>query len=42
MEVFSIHEGTRVRLDQKSGDWIEIILADGKVGWVKKDVLEVI
>ena len=42
MEVFSLHEGTKVRIDQKSGDWIEIVLADGKVGWVKSEVLEII
>ena len=42
MDVFSLHEGTKVRIDQTSGVWVEIILADGKVGWVKKDVVEVI
>lgn len=42
MEVFSLHDGTKVRIDQKSGDWIEIVLADGKVGWVKSEVLEII
>jgi len=42
MEVFSLHEGTKVRIDQRSGDWVEIILADGKVGWVKKEILEII
>jgi len=40
--VFSLHEGTKVRVDQKTGEWLEIILADGKVGWVRKDVLEII
>jgi len=38
-EVFSLHEGTKVRLDRESGEWIEIILPDRKVGWVKKDAL---
>lgn len=42
VEVFSLHEGTKVRLDQRSGEWVEIILADGKVGWVKREVLEII
>jgi hypothetical protein len=41
-EVFSLHEGTKVMLDRESGEWIEIILPDRKVGWVKKDVLGVI
>jgi tetratricopeptide (TPR) repeat protein len=41
-EVFSLHEGTKVSLDRESGQWIEIIIPDRKVGWVKKDVLGVI
>jgi tetratricopeptide (TPR) repeat protein len=41
-EVFSLHEGTKVMLDRESGEWIEIILPDRKVGWVKKDVLGII
>jgi hypothetical protein len=41
-EVFSLHEGTKVSLDREAGLWIEIILPDRKVGWVKKDVLGVI
>jgi len=42
VEVFSLHEGTKVQIDKKSGGWVEIVLADGKVGWVKRDVLEII
>lgn len=41
-ELFVLHTGTKVRIDQKRVDWVEIVLLDGKVGWVKKDVLEVI
>jgi hypothetical protein len=39
VESFSLHEGTKVRLDRESGDWVEIVLQDGKVGWVMKDAL---
>jgi hypothetical protein len=42
MEVFTLHEGTKVRIDQTSGEWLEIVLADGKTGWVKEGVLEII
>jgi tetratricopeptide (TPR) repeat protein len=42
LQVFVIHEGTKVRIDQQSGEWAEIVLADGKVGWVKVDHLETI
>ncbi len=41
-EVFSLHEGFRVQVRKQSGEWWEIRLPDGKVGWVKKDALEVI
>ncbi len=40
VEVFSLHTGTKVRTDQQTGGWIEIILPDRKMGWVKKEVLE--
>ncbi|MBN2105551.1 tetratricopeptide repeat protein [bacterium] len=42
VEVFSLHEGTKVRLDRSSDNWVEIVLPDRKVGWVKQDVLETI
>lgn len=38
--LFTLHEGTKVHIDKISGDWYEIVLADGKVGWVKKVSLE--
>jgi len=41
-KVFTLHEGTKVRLGQHSGEWMEIILVDGKVGWVRKADLETI
>lgn len=41
-EVFSLHEGVKVRVQKQSGDWRLIRLSDGKVGWVKQDVLEII
>lgn len=42
IEVFSLHEGTKVTIDQKTGEWREIVLADGKLGWVKQECLEII
>jgi tetratricopeptide (TPR) repeat protein len=40
--LFEIHEGTRVRIDQQSGEWAEVVLDDGKVGWVRIEVMAVI
>ncbi len=42
VEVFTLHEGTRVRIDQASGQWLEIVLSDGNVGWLKAETVEVI
>ncbi len=42
LTVFTLHEGTTVRIDRRAGEWVEIVLADGKVGWLPLEVLEVI
>lgn len=42
LTVFTLHEGTTVRIDRRAGGWAEIVLADGKVGWLPLEVLEVI
>ena len=42
LTVFEVHEGTRVRIDQRTEQWAEIVLDDGKVGWVPVGVMEVI
>lgn len=40
--LFSLHAGTKVRIGQASGDWREVVLEDGKVGWLRVDVLETV
>ena len=42
LTVFTLHEGTKVRIDRRAGEWVEIVLADGKVGWLPAQVLEVV
>lgn len=42
LTVFTLHEGTKVRVDRRAGEWVEIVLADGKVGWLPAEVLEVV
>jgi len=39
-ELFSIHEGLKVAIIDDSGDWYEIKLADGKIGWMQKEGLK--
>jgi len=33
-ELFVIHEGTKVEVNDKLGEWYEIKLSDGTVGWI--------
>lgn len=42
-DLFVIHEGTRVEIrDNSLNDWLEVELADGKVGWITRKQIEVI
>lgn len=36
-DLFNIHEGLRVEIKQQLGEWTEIEIADGRVGWVPAD-----
>ena len=42
LQLFTIHEGTVVRIDRRSSGWLEVVLEDGKVGWVRAGSLETI
>jgi len=41
-DLFILHEGTKVKVKSKIGDWSEIVTADGNVGWIKSAEIEVI
>ena len=41
-ELFQLHEGTTVRIRKTDGDWYEIEIANGSVGWISKDYIEII
>ncbi len=41
-EVFALHEGAKVKIIARSGEYSRIRLSDGKDGWVLSNVLEVI
>jgi tetratricopeptide (TPR) repeat protein len=33
-QLFTIHEGTKVRMREKLTDWVNILLPDGRQGWI--------
>jgi tetratricopeptide (TPR) repeat protein len=39
-EMFILHEGVKVRLQERSGGWQRLKLADGKVGWLEANTIE--
>ena len=41
-ELFSLHEGVKFRVEEIRGEWAKIKLADGKVGWIRQNVFEII
>jgi tetratricopeptide (TPR) repeat protein len=40
--LFTVHEGIKVQITDKAGNWIEIRFPDGNKGWINKDAVEVI
>lgn len=41
-DLFILHEGLKVKILKTDNDWLNIQLADGKEGWIKQEMLEVI
>ena len=41
-DLFVLHEGTKVFIRSSVGDWNEIVLEDGNVGWINKKDITVI
>lgn len=40
VDLFVIHEGTKVEINDNIGEWSEIKIANGSKGWIKKDNYE--
>ena len=40
--LFELHEGTKVKIRSSDGNWYEIEIANGSVGWTAKENVEVI
>lgn len=41
-DAFLLHEGTKVNVLQETEGWVEIKLANGNIGWVLKETLELV
>ena len=41
-DLFVLHEGTKVYVEDTLGEWYEIRIDDGNKGWIRKDELEII
>lgn len=42
VDLFVVHEGTKVAVVDRIGDWMEIRLANGSVGWLQNSSVELI
>ena len=40
--LFVLHEGSKVSVEDQSGDWFEVKLPNGNSGWIKASELELI
>ncbi len=38
--LFALHEGTKVNLGEELSNWVEIVLADGRKGWMPREHAE--
>lgn len=41
-DLFVLHDGTKVSIEDEVGDWIEIRLSDGNKGWIQSNTLKII
>lgn len=39
-DLFELHEGTKVSLKSTLGEWVEIVIGDGRMGWAEQKHLE--
>ncbi|MEI6766477.1 MAG: tetratricopeptide repeat protein [Bacteroidota bacterium] len=41
-DIFVIHEGTKVKITDKVGEWCEVRIANGSLGWIKASSFKII
>ena len=40
VDLFVLHEGTKVRVEAEMDEWCEVVIADGKKGWTERKNIE--
>ncbi|MCF8235036.1 MAG: SH3 domain-containing protein [Bacteroidales bacterium] len=40
VDLFVVHEGTRVKITDQAGEWYEIEIANGSIGWLPQSAVE--
>lgn len=41
-DLFQLHEGTKVKVKSELGEWTEIVLGNGNIGWLENNNIEMI
>ncbi len=41
-DLFTVHEGMKVRVTDRVGDWMEVLFPNGNKGWIRKNQAEMI
>lgn len=41
-DLFILHSGTKVKITKEDRRWLEIEIADGNIGWIQREALEII
>ena len=42
LQILAVHAGTKVAVDRRADEWVEIVLEDGAVGWMRAAHLELV
>ncbi len=42
LQIFAVHAGAKVIVDRRADDWVEIVLENGAVGWMRAEHVELV
>jgi tetratricopeptide (TPR) repeat protein len=41
-DLFTVHEGIKIQITDKAGNWLEVRFSNGDKGWIKEEAVEII